>query len=40
METGNWQRMHDLAQPMNLEEAEVSASYWRAVAWPKDTCQA
>jgi c-di-GMP-related signal transduction protein len=39
-ETGNWQRMRDLAQKMQLDEAEVSASYWRAVAWAKDACQA
>ena len=39
-ETGNWQRMHDLAQQMYLDEAEVSAAYWRAIAWAKDACQA
>jgi EAL and modified HD-GYP domain-containing signal transduction protein len=39
-ETGNWQRLKDLAQQMQLDEAEVSASYWRAVAWAKDACQA
>jgi len=39
-ETGNWQRMHDLTQQLRLDEAEVSASYWRAVAWAKDACQA
>ena len=32
-ETGNWQRMKDLAEQMNLDEAEISAAYWRAVAW-------
>ncbi len=39
-ETGNWQRMKDLAQQMHLDEEVVSASYWRAVAWAKDACQA
>jgi EAL and modified HD-GYP domain-containing signal transduction protein len=39
-ETGNWQRMQDLAQQLHLDEVEVSASYWRAVAWAKDACQA
>ena len=40
LETGNWERMHDLAQQMHLDEAVVSASYWKAVAWAKDACQA
>jgi c-di-GMP-related signal transduction protein len=31
-ETGNWRRMHDPAQELHLDEVEVSASYWRAVA--------
>ena len=39
-ETGNWQRLQHLAQQMHLDEAEVSATYWRAVARAKDACQA
>ena len=39
-ETGSWTRCAELAQQMQLDEAAVSASYWRAVAWAKDACQA
>ncbi len=39
-ETGNWQRMRDLAQQMKLDETEISACHWRAVTWAKDVCQA
>ncbi len=39
-ETGNWQRMNDLAQQLQVDQTEISASYWRAVAWAKDACQA
>jgi len=39
-ETGDWQRMQLVAEQMHLDEAEVSAAYWRAIAWAKDACQA
>jgi len=32
--------IHELAEPMHLDEAEVSAADWRAVAGAKDACQA
>jgi c-di-GMP-related signal transduction protein len=39
-ETGSWQRTQHLAQQMHLDEADILAAYWRAVAWAKDACQA
>jgi hypothetical protein len=32
--------MKDLTEQMHLEEGAISASYWRAVVWAKDACQA
>ena len=38
-ETGNWDRMRDLALQLHIDEEVVSSLYWRAVAWAKDACQ-
>lgn len=32
--------MNELAEPMHLDEPEVSAAAWRAVAGAKGACQA
>jgi EAL and modified HD-GYP domain-containing signal transduction protein len=38
-ESGNWERLKELALQLHLDEEAVSASYWRAVTWAKDACQ-
>ena len=39
-ESGNWPRLRELAAQLRLDEEVVSASYWQAVAWAKEACQA
>ena len=39
-ESGNWPRLNELATQMRLEEEQISTSYWQAVAWAKEACQA